>query len=163
MIIAENNDKAEWRAFLPHPTSYFLVTFLSIHYSLCLSIIRQSRSQKATWKWLHFFTEMMGPTMPRHARKSGLPPALFLPLVTRPNLQLHYKSNNIATVKENTHDVRLHIRGFIDNLDIFRLTTLYHVNFLTLLFYGKVLLTRCYYLKQNYPLLIACDFFGHKP
>jgi hypothetical protein len=125
-------------------------------------MIQQSSGRSVSWKWLHFFTEMLGPTTPshataRHARKSGLSPPRFRPLVTGPNLWLHYKSNNIARVKENRHDVRLHIRANKNNLDMCRLTRVYHLNLITYYFFMvRCCSTRCWTPTPSSLLSIHC-------
>jgi hypothetical protein len=64
----------------------FVITFLSIHYTLPVPVHdAANENPESHTKMTAFCTEMMGPTIPRHARKSGLPPPLFLPLVSRPN------------------------------------------------------------------------------
>jgi hypothetical protein len=65
---------------------FFVITFLSIHYTLPVPVHDAAKeNSESHTKMTAFCTEMMGPTIPRHARKSGLPPPLFLPLVSRPN------------------------------------------------------------------------------
>ena len=97
----------------------FVIIFLSIHYTLPEPHHDvANENTKSHMKMIAFCTEMMGPTIPRHARKSGLPSPLFLPLVSRPNLQLHY--SNTSRHRQGKHT---NTREVKTNFFVFKVAT----------------------------------------